>query len=228
MVAPDFSQINRAERDKLSRLLGGPELAQRFWDEAVRPMVEGFDRYAVRPDALFARKSRLRYGSGLDKHMKQVAKAANGLRELLDDDTLLSLVLPPSNVHRVDDLSARQERNIQRVRDLRRLLEELVFEIEVPRADIATGKTTHLSTWGRTFVVDKATGERRIQFEGPPLGHRLDCFLASSVYRWVNAADSKTVRPETLLDVVFAALNLDAHCNGKDSIREAKVRELIP
>ena len=228
MTAPDFSQINRAERDKLSRLLGGPVLAQRFWDEAVRPMVDGFDRYAVRPGSIFARNSRFRYGLVLEKHMKQVAKAAKGLRELLDGDTLRELALPPSNVHWGDDFSARQERNIQRVRDLRRLLEELVFEIEIPRTDVATAKTSHLSTWSRTFVIDKATGERTAQLERPPLRQRLDYFLAASVSRWVNAAALEAVRSETLLDVVFAALNLDAHCNGRDSIREAKTRNLIP
>lgn len=235
MPAPEFDQISKAGRDKLARLLGGPDLALRFWDEVVRPVVDGFDRYAVRPGALFARSSRSRYGAELDRHMREVAKTAEALRLLLDEDTLGHLVLPPSLVLWPDELSARQDRNIRRVRDLKRLLKEIVTEIEIPRTDPYTGQVSSLAMWGEASERARVKGR---QYERAPLVHRLDCFLAASVVRWVESNEGLSVKPVTLLDSVFAVLQIggsqDAFAgNGSSlsaaqSIRDAKARKLIP
>lgn len=235
MPAPEFDQISEAGREKLARLLGGPDLALRFWDEVVRPVVDGFDRYAVRPGASFARGSRSRYGAELDRHMRKVAKTADALRQLLDEDTLRHLVLPPSSVLWSDELSARQDRNIRRVRDLQRLLEEIVTEIEVPRTDPDTGQVSSLAMWGQASEQEKVKGR---QYERAPLVHRLDYFLAASVVRWVESNKGLSVRPVTLLDSVFTVLQIggsqDAFAGkgssltAAQSIRDAKARKLIP
>lgn len=213
MVAPDFSQINRAERDKLSRLLGSSELAQRFWDEVVRSSVDAAEDWGMRPGSEIAKSTRLRYGKPLQRHMKKVADRAAELRSLLDEDTLQRLALPPSDVLRSDDLRARTRRNIERVRDLRRLLDELVSEIEIPRFDWTNGEKRLLTEWEAV--------ER-------PLPFRLDFYLAMVVDRWIKRSPSVVVRPEGLLDVVFIALNMSTNCNGSDSIRGARDRRLIP
>ncbi len=238
MAAKDFTQINPIERMKLSGLLGGDDMAQRFWDEVVRPMVDGFARYAVRPGSELAPNPRGRYGADLDKHMRKVVKAAKSLRGLLDADTIQHLVHPPSRVFWGDDFGARQLRNIQRVRDLRRLLEEIEFEIEIPITDPATGDTKHLTEWGRSFEIDKATGEVVASFESAPLVRRLDCFLAASVVRWHQSQKGLSVTRERLLDAVFSALQMGSKKNDQahaghaytaiESIKAARARKLIP
>lgn len=235
MPTPEFDQISEAHRKKLSRLLNDPALASRFWDEAVRPIVDGFDRYAVRPGALFAQSSRSRYGASLVRHMNEVAETAKALRQLLDDDTLRQLVLPPSSVVWSDDLGDRQDRNIRRVRDLRQLLEDIVIEIEIPRTDPTTGEVAHLAEWGQVSASKTAKGKH---LESAPLVHRLDCFLASSVVRWVGSHAGLSVKPVTLLDAVFSVLQIGVNqvafqgrgssLTATQSIRDAKARKLIP
>jgi len=121
--------------------------------------------------------------------------------------------LPPCDVHFLDDVDARQYRNIERVRDLRRLLDELVVEIGIPRLDPAN-----------------ADSERTVDWEiEKPLPARLDCFLASSVWRWLRD-QSLDVSPERLLDEVFDVLGIggpNATYTGSGSIRDARARKLI-
>ncbi len=235
MPAPEFDQLSQAVRDKLSRLLGDPAMALRFWDEAVRPMVDGFDKYAVRPGAVFARRSHIRHGTALEQHMHEVAKTAKALRELLDDDTLMQLVVPPSPVFWSDDFEGRQDRNIRRVRDLRQLLDEIVSEIEIPRVDQVTGAVSHLAEWGRASATDRAPGRK---YESAPMVHRLEYFLAASVFRWLGSYEDLSVKPATLLDAVFSALQIGANqdafagrgstLSAAQAIRDARARKLIP
>lgn len=237
MAAPDFSQVDRADRDKLSRLLGTSDLAQRFWEEAVRPIVDSADRYGMSSKNVYARRSQARHGMELERHMEKVNKTAKALRKLLDEDTLFQLFSPSSNVLWADNFGARQDRNVHRIRDLRRLLDELSFEIEIPRTDPRTGDTKSLARWGATVRVDSHTSEAVCEPERAPLQHRLDCFLASSAVRWVNAEPSVQANPASLLDVVFTVLKLNTDdirkqsatvYRGVDSIRDAKARKLIP
>lgn len=225
MPAPNFDQIARAERDALILGCGSRELALRMWNEVVRPMVDSAETWGMHANSVVARASRRRYGKGLKVHMNAVAKKATELRALLDDDTMQQLVLPPSNVHWVDDFDERQARNIQRVRDLRRLLDELVFEVVIPRPDHDTGEVQSLALWGHD-----RTGDGEIDFEKGPLQHRLDCFLASAVVRWAESCELPKT-PEHLLGHIFTALHLGGRNgprSGADAIRGARTRRLLP
>lgn len=216
MPAPEFDQISKAGRDKLARLLGGPDLALRFWDEVIRPRVDGAEEWGLRPGYETAKGSRLRYGKKLQAHMEKVSTRAKELSALLDDDTLQRVSLPPVDLQGIDDIRARRRTDVQRILELRRLLDEIASEIEIPRVDFATGRRKNLADWSEM--------ERPVPF-------RLDCYLAAAVFNLVSASPSIKASPDAVLSVVFVELGIggpEAVYTAAGSIRDAKARKLIP
>ena len=203
---PNFDAINKLDRDALIRAMGGDQLARHLWDEAVLPVVRGAEQYGMRPDSVLARSSKLRHGIARKHHVGKVVAAAENLQALLDGEMIATLTCPSTRVHvPLEDFEQWQSNSLERMRTLRHLLGEVILELDE-----------------KLSLVEP---EKRLQ-------HRLDCFIASSVWRWCDALEGGPVAsPALLLDVIFSALQLggaDGFCSGANAIREARTRHLIP